>query len=106
MTLYQLLSILGIPSLMTSFAVFILTLIKNKRSKYKTIEEGMRCILHNMVYNQGKDYISAGEITWEDMKDYEYLYNTYHELGGNGTGTEIYERVKDLPIRQERRKDE
>ena len=30
------------------------------------------------------------------MKDYEYLYNAYHELGGNGTGTEIFNRVKNL----------
>lgn len=100
MTLYQLLSVLGIPSLTTSLVVFVLTTIKNKHSKYRIIKDGMTCILHNMVYNQGKEYISAGKITVEDMKDYEYLYNTYHELGGNGTGTEIFERVKDLPIRQ------
>ena len=34
------------------------------------------------------------------MKNYEYLYNVYHELGGNGTGTEIYERVKKLKIKE------
>ena len=38
-------------------------------------------------------------MTIEDMKDFEYLYNAYHALGGNGTGTEIYERVKNLSIR-------
>ena len=103
MSLYQTLSLLGIPSLITSFGVFIVTILKSKRMKYKIIEDGLICILHNMVYNQGKEYIRVGDITVEDMKDYEYLYNTYHSLGGNGTGTEIYERVKDLPIRQERR---
>lgn len=28
-----------------------------------------------------------------------YLYNSYHALGGNGTGTELYNRAKALPIK-------
>ena len=27
-----------------------------------------------------------------------YLYKTYHTMGGNGTGTELYNRAKALPI--------
>lgn len=27
-----------------------------------------------------------------------YLYKTYHVMGGNGTGTELYNRAKALPI--------
>ena len=28
-----------------------------------------------------------------------YLYDSYHALGGNGTGTELYNRAKALPIK-------
>lgn len=56
-------------------------------------------ILHNKIYTLGKQYIEREYVTIEDMKDFEYLYKAYHALGGNGTGTEIYERVKNLPIR-------
>ena len=56
-------------------------------------------ILHNKIYTLGKQYIEQEYITLADLKDFEYLYNAYHKLGGNGTGTEIFERVKDLPIR-------
>ncbi len=31
----------------------------------------------------------------------EYLYRGYHALGGNGTGTELYERVKELKLKEE-----
>ena len=35
------------------------------------------------------------------MRNLEYLYRSYHALGGNGTGTELYNRAKALPIRND-----
>lgn len=35
------------------------------------------------------------------LKNLEYLYNSYHALGGNGTGTELYTRAKGLPIKED-----
>ena len=37
----------------------------------------------------------------ESMKNVEYLYDSYHDLGGNGTGTELYNRVNSLPIKED-----
>lgn len=99
MTLYQLLSVLGIPSLMGAIALSIFNIIKSKSASNKLIKEGVLAILHNKIYTLGKQYIEQEYITLADLKDFEYLYNAYHKLGGNGTGTEIFERVKDLPIR-------
>ena len=30
-----------------------------------------------------------------------HLYRPYHDLGGNGTGTKLYEAVKNLPLSEE-----
>ena len=35
------------------------------------------------------------------MRNLEYLYRSYHALGGNGTGTELYNRAKGLPIKND-----
>lgn len=43
--------------------------------------------------------MAQGCISLEDFDDFEHLYRAYHALGGNGTGTEIYDRVRALPIR-------
>ena len=32
------------------------------------------------------------------QENIEYLYKSYHALGGNGTGTELYTRAKSLPL--------
>lgn len=99
MTLYQILSLCGIPSLMVSVLLFIFNFFKYKTKEFDLIKNGMVAILHNLVYTQGMVYIHNGRITMSEMKDYEYLYDAYNALGGNGTGTEIYNRVKNLPIR-------
>lgn len=99
MTLYQVLSLCGLPSLIVSILLFIFNLFKYKTKEFGLIKNGMVAILHNLVYTQGMAYIRDGKIAMSDMKDYEYLYDAYNALGGNGTGTEIYNRVKNLPIR-------
>lgn len=98
MTLYQILSLCGIPSLIASILLFVFSYFKYKKKEFGLIKNGMVAILHNMVYTRGMSYIQDGNITMSDMKDFEYLYDAYNALGGNGTGTEIYKRVKNLPI--------
>ena len=46
-------------------------------------------------------YIEIGHIDLPGLKNVEYLYKSYHALGGNGTGTELYTRAKALPIRED-----
>ena len=99
MTLYQTLSLLGIPSLIVSIVISVINYIKHKSSSNRLIKKGVLTILHNKIYTLGKHYIEQKDISIEDLKDFECLYEAYHALGGNGTGTEIYERVKSLPIR-------
>lgn len=99
MTLYQFLSLIGIPSLLASILLSAFNYFKYRTKEYALIKEGVLAILHNKIYTLGKQYIEQEHITLADLKDFEYLYDAYHKLGGNGTGTEIYERVKDLPIK-------
>ena len=99
MTAYQIMSALGIQSLAGAILLSIFNFVKSKHSSNKLIRDGVIAILHNKIYTLGKQYIEREYVTIEDLKDFEYLYNAYHALGGNGTGTEIYEKVKNLPIR-------
>lgn len=99
MTIYQILSVLGIPSLCAAVLLSIFNYIKSKSSSNKLIKDGVLAILHNKIYTLGKQHMSQGCISLEDLDDFKHLYRAYHALGGNGTGTEIYERVGALPIR-------
>lgn len=100
MTLYQILSLCGIPSLIGAIFVSAVNYVKLKNSSYKLIKDGVIAILHNKIYTLGKQYIAQEYISVEALDDFEHLFKAYHALGGNGTGTEIYKRVKELPMKQ------
>lgn len=103
MTIYQILSLLGLPSLIGAVLISIYNWAHSRYSSNKLIRDGVLAILHNKIYTLGKQYIERGFLlSIEELDDLEHLYNAYHALGGNGTGTEIFKRVKELPIRQER----
>ena len=66
--------------------------------KYKALLDGVLAILHDRIYQACQHYIQQGYIDASGLKNLEYLYRSYHTLGGNGTGTELYNRAKALPI--------
>ena len=70
-----------------------------KVTEYKTIKDGLLAIMHDRLYQVCTYYIQQGWIDASGLKNLEYLYQSYHALGGNGTGTELYNRAKALPIR-------
>lgn len=76
------------------------TRIESQEKEQAVIKDGVKALLHDRLYHTCKFYLQRGEITITEMSNIEYLYNSYHALGGNGTGTELYKRVKELPVSQ------
>lgn len=70
----------------------------------KGTTELMLAIGHDKLYRFSEFYIMTNQITLQELKNLEYIYTGYHALGGNGTGTELFERCKDLPIVDKRTK--
>lgn len=57
-------------------------------------------LAHDKIVYLGSQYIERGSITMQELDDFDkYLYEPYTELGGNGTGKMIWERVNDLPVK-------
>lgn len=68
--------------------------------------EGIREILHVLLYKKCSDLLTAyasgsiTHITTEQLQEVTELYEIYKKLGGNGTGKILYEKVKQIPLRQ------
>ena len=73
--------------------------LKRWKQEQDDVKEGVLALLHNELYQQFRYYITKNEITESELKNIECLYRGYHALGGNGTGTELYARVLDLPLK-------
>lgn len=74
--------------------------IKCKTEEDKAIKDGLLAILHDHLYQACNCYLSKGCIDSDSLKNVEYLYNAYHALGGNGTGTVLYQKICNLPIKE------
>lgn len=57
-------------------------------------------LLHDRIYSECYRFLELGYITQDGLRNLGYLYRTYHTMGGNGTGTDLYNRAKALPIHQ------
>ena len=75
--------------------------LNSKLKEQEKMKEGILAILHDRLYQACRFYIQRGHVDIESMKNIEYLYKSYHDLGGTGTGTELYNRVKSLPIKED-----
>lgn len=75
-------------------------LVKQEKER-KAIKAGLLAILHDRLYAECSRYIAQGSIDTDGLRNMDYLYRSYHALGGNGTGTELYNRAKALPIRND-----
>lgn len=75
--------------------------LKKDREEREALKDGVLALLHDRLYQGCTRYITTGSVSTAEMRNMEYLYKGYHSLGGNGTGTELFERVKDLPLRRD-----
>ena len=72
--------------------------LAKKVEEQENVKDGILAILHDRLYQLFQYYLGQGAITPNALKNVEYLYRSYHSLGGNGTGTELYTRVTKLPL--------
>ena len=86
--------------ILTSLVAYLVTRIKKWTKEQDEVKDGVLALLHDRLYESGCYHIAREEISVDGMKNYEYLYKSYHSLGGNGTGTEIYNRVTNLPLKE------
>lgn len=68
----------------------------------KYIRNGLLAILHDRIYQACTFYLHGqGWVDIQGLRNLEYMYKPYAAMGGNGTAKELYERVKDLPIKED-----
>lgn len=65
----------------------------------KSIKVGMRCLLRNQIIVLHDKCKAAGnKISFVDSINLETAYQSYHDLGGNGTITQLYNEMKNYEI--------
>lgn len=87
-----------VSAILASLITMSKTKIKKEQKMLEALNKGVRALLWdklNLIYEMGEFYEG---IEVDELHNAENIYNAYHALGGNGTGTKIYEDIKKLPI--------
>lgn len=71
--------------------------VKEEIDEQRLLKEGMLAILHDRLYQICAHFLKQGEINASALSNIEHMYKAYHALGGNGTGTALYEACQKLP---------
>lgn len=78
----------------------IIGFVKFGFPKLRALWNAVLALLHDRIYGECYRFLDLGYITRDGMRNLTYLYSAYHALGGNGTGTELYNRAKSLPLKE------
>ena len=71
------------------------------KKRSDNLEDGMRALLRNSIISNYHKYTDLGSCPIYAKENVEAMYNAYHNLGGNGVGTRMYENIMALPTRED-----
>ena len=95
MTVYNWLTILGVPGMLVALAGFIRVQILQNRA----LKNGMQAILRDRLLQCFHCCRRQGYATSDDRQNFENIYVQYHSLGGNGVMDDVRQKFFALPLR-------
>lgn len=103
MTIYEVLALLGAPSILFAILMYLLKRVKDNDKQNKATKKGIQALLRAQMiseFNKAKD---KGYAPIYAKDNFENMWQNYHALGLNGVMDGIRERYMDLPNRYEDR---
>ena len=71
--------------------------LRAEREEQNLLKAGITALLWDRLYSLHSEAYEKGYISVDGLKNATNIYTQYHALGGNGVGTDLYERIKKLP---------
>ena len=69
--------------------------------RIRGLADAVKALSHDALFTRCEALIKEGEISRAELENLGILYKAYSDQGLNGTGTELYNRAKALPLRSD-----
>lgn len=86
-----------IPFAVGGFVTWAWATIKHHRKKEKAEEAGVCCLLRAYIIEQHEKWTERGYCPLYAKEALKKAYSSYHSLGGNDVGTQLYNETMALP---------
>lgn len=83
--------------LIVAILSYFMKRISCKIKRLELVENGMQSLLRDRIIQAYNKNVDRGYCPIYDLDNIEKLYASYHELGGNGTITELMNKVRTMP---------
>ena len=64
----------------------------------RAMQDGMRALLWRELKNIHAEAVQHGGMDVEERRHLENVYSAYHGIGGNGTGTRLFQESMEMPV--------
>jgi hypothetical protein len=83
---------------LTAFMGYIIWLLKQQKKERDANSRGTMLLLRVQLIEYHDKYMAKGEIPSYAYQNFCEMYEAYHELGGNGMVTKMYEEIHELHL--------
>ena len=79
---------------------YIVWILKNQKKDRNANSKGTMLLLRVQLIEYHDKYMKLGEIPSYSVENFDEMYHAYHELGGNGMITKMYEEIQELHLKK------
>lgn len=91
-----------LASVVGGLLVYVKGAVKRESAHDRAMEQGMRALLRQQLIDYHRDYVVSGHACPVRVKEQATsVYAAYHDLGGNGTGTKLYQEIMNAHVEED-----
>lgn len=91
---------IALPIVLTALMGYIVWLLKKQKKDRGAISKGTMLLLRVQLIEYHDKYTILGSIPSYAYENFCEMYETYHELGGNGMITKMKEEIDELHLKK------
>lgn len=97
----QALTILGwvLSPICAALITAIVAMHRSSKTEDEAMRNGMRALLRQQLIDYHRDYVVSGKPCPVRIKEQATsVHDAYHDLGGNGTGTQLWQEIMEAHV--------
>lgn len=103
LTFYQILCLVGVPSLF-SICGWIYGRIRRNDNETKSVKTGLQALLRSQMISDYNHWSDKGFAPIYARESFENCWAQYHSLGANGVMDDVHEKFMTLPTKPQKTK--